>query len=188
MISRAVLNHLLAQRSDLREALARHAGRSAAIVVPPLNFAFTVNEAGLLDPAVGESVATLTIAPWLLPRLALGDASAVREVRLEGDAALAADLARVLQAMDWDAEHDLARLIGDIPAHRIAEAARDVIGDPRQIVRNLAETTVEFLQDEAPLLASRPAVTGFNAEVDKLRDDVARLQKRLERLEVGSAD
>jgi ubiquinone biosynthesis protein UbiJ len=183
MIRRAVLNHLLAQRSDLRAALARHAGRCAAIAVPPLTFTFAVNAEGLLDAAGDEPAATITVTPWLLPRLLLGDASAMRDVRLDGDAALAADLARVLQALDWDAEHDLARLIGDVPAHRMAESARDIIGDPRVVARNLAETAVEFLQDEAPLLASRPAVTWFNDEVDKLRDDVARLQKRLTRLE-----
>ncbi|WP_374348392.1 SCP2 domain-containing protein [Chitinimonas sp.] len=183
VIRLALLNHLLAQRADLRDTLAHHAGRSAQIAVPPLRLGFTVGADGLLESSKESPAASITIAPWLLPRLALGDAAAAREVRLDGDAALAADLARVLQALDWDAEHDLARLIGDIPAHRLAETARSLIGDPRVIARNLAETTVEFLQDEVPLLATQQAVAWFSAEVDTLRDDVARMQKRLDRLE-----
>lgn len=183
MIRRAVLNHLLAQRADLRALLARHAGRRGAIVVPPFTVAFMVNDAGLLDAVAGEAEATITIAPWLLPRLALGDAGAAREVRLDGDAALAADLAQVLQSLDWDAEHDLARLVGDIPAHRIATTARDWVGDPRAIARNVAETAAEYLQEEASVLATRPAVAHFNAEVDRLRDDAARLAKRIAVLE-----
>ncbi|MGQ5522891.1 ubiquinone biosynthesis accessory factor UbiJ [Chitinimonas sp. PSY-7] len=185
MLGRAVLNHLLLQRTDLRKELAHHAGQTARLTVPPFRLDFEVGSDGLLLAASKEPEASILIPPWLLPRLALRDPAAERSLQISGDAQLAGTLGRVLQALDWDAEADLARLLGDIPAHRLAETARNMVGDPRAIARNLAETTAEYLQEEARMLVARPSVDQFVNQVDTLRDDVARLTKRLAQLENG---
>ncbi|QNM96237.1 ubiquinone biosynthesis accessory factor UbiJ [Chitinimonas koreensis] len=183
MLRLAVLNHLLAQRADLRAELARHAGQAACLAVPPFRLAFAVTTDGLLCEPSEAPATTLLVYPSLLPRLALRDPAAEREIVVEGDGALAATVGRVLQALDWDAEADLARLIGDIAAHRLAQTARQTLGSPRVVARNLAESAVEYLQEEARLLATGPGVRHFLGEVDRLRDDAARLEKRLQRLE-----
>ncbi|WP_374538381.1 ubiquinone biosynthesis accessory factor UbiJ [Chitinimonas taiwanensis] len=183
MLRLALLNHLLHQRADLRAELQSCAGRTARLSIPPFRLNFQIGTDGFLLAGEGEPEASITIPPWLLPRLALHDPAAERELQIVGDTQLAATLGRVLQALDWDAEADLARLLGDIPAHRLAESARNLIGDPRHIARNLAESTAEYLQEEARLLVARPSVAHFVAEVDRLRDDAARLAKRLQRLE-----
>ncbi|HEY9103854.1 ubiquinone biosynthesis accessory factor UbiJ [Chitinimonas sp.] len=182
MLRRAVINHLLAQRSDLRAELRRHAGRTAKLQLPPRSLQFSIGENGLLQPASSKVPdVTLHIPVALLPRLLLRDPTAERELQIDGDSQLAATLGRVLQALDWDVEADLARLLGDIPAHRLAGTARRWLGDPRQFLRNLAETATEYAQDEAHLLVARPSLNQFVNEVDRLRDDVARLEKRLAR-------
>lgn len=183
MLRLAVLNHLLAQRADLRTELGRHHGRVGAVLVPPFRLVFAVGEDGLLTRADAAPDSSITVSPWLMPRLALGDSGALREVRLDGHPGFAADLARILHSLDWDAEHDLARLIGDIPAHRAAHMARRWLIDPRKVVVQLAHTTGEYLQQEARLLATAVAIDHFNGEVDRLRDDAARLEKRLDLLE-----
>lgn len=184
MLRLALLNHLLAQRADLRAELAAHAGQAARLAVPPLRLDFRIAADGLLAAPEGAApAAVITIAPSLLPRLALHDPAAERQLQIEGDSQLAAAVGRVLQALDWDAEADLARLFGDVAAHRLSETARQLLGDPRVVARNLAETTTEYLQEEARLLLTRSAADGFMAAVDTLRDDAARLEKRLARLE-----
>lgn len=188
MLRVALLNHLLAERTELRGAISHHAGRVARIAMPPFKITFVVGKDGLLSSSQEEPAATLRIPAWLLPRLALGDASAQREVQLEGDASFAADLAKMLQALDWDAERDLARLTGDIAAHRIASTAQRLVGDPRVIVNNLAQTSTEFLQEEAGVLVPTPSLNLFNSDVDELRDAVARLEKRLSRLEAVASE
>ena len=185
MLGRAVLNHLLQQRADLRKELARHSGQVAQMIVPPFRLDFEVSYEGLLLASIQEPSTTILIMPWLLPRLALKDPAAERLLQISGDTQLASTLGRVLQAIDWDAEADLARLIGDIPAHRIAETARHMISDPRAVALNVAETVVEYLQEEARILVPHPSVDQFVGQVDALRDDVARLTKRLVRLEKG---
>ncbi|QDQ26466.1 sterol-binding protein [Chitinimonas arctica] len=179
MLHEAVLNHLLNQRADLRAELAVHAGSTVRLGVPPFRFDFQVGQDGLMLPGRAGPDATIDINPWLLPRLALHDPAAERELRISGDTQLAAAVGRVLQALDWDIEADMARVLGDISAHRLASLGRDLVGDPRLIARNLAETAAEYLREEAQLLATRPAVEHFNRAVDHLRDDVARLEKRI---------
>ena len=48
-------------------------------------------------------------------------------VRIEGDVQLAAEVNWLIDHVRWDAEEDLARLIGDAPAHTLAQWARSAI-------------------------------------------------------------
>jgi ubiquinone biosynthesis protein UbiJ len=45
-------------------------------------------------------------------------------LRIEGDVQLAADINWLVDHVRWDPEEDLARLIGDVTAHRLASAGR----------------------------------------------------------------
>lgn len=63
--------------------------------------------------------------------------------------------------------------------------ARGLFGFKGQLAFRLADGWIEHLREEAPLLASRHLVQRFVAEVDHLRDDAGRLDKRLERLEAA---
>ena len=49
-------------------------------------------------------------------------------VRIEGDVQLAAEVNWLVDHVRWDVEDDLARAIGDVPAHTIATGARRVVG------------------------------------------------------------
>ena len=56
------------------------------------------------------------------------------EVRIEGDVQLAADINWLVDHVRWDTEEDLARLIGDAPAHALAQAGRRVAQSLRAFV------------------------------------------------------
>lgn len=183
MLRLAVLNHLLAEKADLRRSLALYAGQIGCIAVPPWQLVFAVLPDGLLASSDAGPNATISVSPWLLPRLALGDVQAEREVRIDGDTHFAAAIAQVLRSLNWDAERDLSRLTGDVVAHRIADSARRWIGDPKLVVQNLAAASTEYLQEEADVLVARASVDAFVSAVDVLRDDAARLEKRLAQLE-----
>ncbi len=49
--------------------------------------------------------------------------------------------------------------------------------------RTLVENVTEYLLDEKPTLVRHLALDDFGTDVGRLRDDLARLEKRLERLE-----
>jgi ubiquinone biosynthesis accessory factor UbiJ len=118
----------------------------------------------------------------LLLRLLAKDEAANRQINIEGDAHLAAELAKVFSNMRWDYEDDLSNLIGDIPANKIGTFARDAASSVKETSVNLAEMLSEYWQEEMPLIAKKRHVEQFNAEVDTLGADVARFEKKLAKL------
>lgn len=179
-----VLNHLLDQSPGAHARLARHGGARARLEMGGLAVAFVIGDDGrLLAPGDGEPAVTLRIPADAALRLAHQGEAVLRDARIEGDAALAETLGQVLRSLRWDAAEDLSRLIGDAPAERVVGGARAALRTGRDLGDRMAASAGEYLADEAALLV-RPADTAAFAQgVDALRDDLARLQKRIARLE-----
>jgi ubiquinone biosynthesis protein UbiJ len=122
-------------------------------------------------------------APFsLVLRTIAGDKHAKSQFKIDGDAQFAAAIGKVLQHMRWDVEEDLSKIVGDIAANKTATAAKNVFAEAKKQTMNAAEMLVEFWQEEKPILAKKRHVVQFNADVDTLRGDVARFEKRLEKL------
>lgn len=105
------------------------------------------------------------------------------DIHISGNAELADALGFVLRKLRWDGEEALSRLIGDIAAHRASTVARDVVSWHRQTAQNVVENIAEYFADEQPLLVKRPALEELAGSTATLRDDLARLDKRLRKLE-----
>jgi ubiquinone biosynthesis protein UbiJ len=178
----AFINHVLEGAGWARAALAPHAGKSARFEVPPFAFSFTVTGDGRLAPAAegAAPAATFRLTPGLLLRLAARDDTAWHEIDVAGDAELAAVVNRLARELEWDVEEDLARLFGDVPAHRMAEAGRSVRRWSEQTFEHFGRSLAEYWTEEAPLIARAREVREFTRAVDELRDAVARLEKRLD--------
>jgi ubiquinone biosynthesis protein UbiJ len=112
-----------------------------------------------------------------------GQAAVMKHVRIEGDAEFATTLAKLAEHLRWDPEEDLARVIGDAPAHRVGLIARTVQEQARRTSRNLLDTVAEYLLDERPQLVRKSALDAFNAELSRARDALARVEKRIEKIE-----
>ena len=181
----ALLNHLLRGQPWLRERLVPFAGRGVRIDAAPLPvLQLAIEPSGELREAVDTPAeATVRLSPATLARLATGDPGARAQVDVSGDAALAAALAGVLRELRWDAEEDLSRVIGDIPARRLVRLADDFATWQRRTFSSLLAAAAEYLVEERRALPSATAVQTWAREVDALRDDVERLAKRLDRIE-----
>jgi ubiquinone biosynthesis protein UbiJ len=180
----ALLNHLLRGQPWLRERLVPFSGRSVRLEVPPLALALTIGVEGELQESDAAAVdATARLSPLTVVRLAAGDEAARSSVEVNGDAALAAALAGVLRELRWDAQEDLSRLIGDIPAQRLVRLGEGMLAWQRQALSSLLAAASEYLVEERHALPSRSAVEGWARGVDALRDDTERLGQRLEQLE-----
>ena len=55
-------------------------------------------------------------------------------VKIEGDVQLAAEIGWLAENLRWDAEEDLSRLIGDAPAHALADAGRRLLTALKQFL------------------------------------------------------
>ncbi|MCG1040231.1 MULTISPECIES: sterol-binding protein [Burkholderiaceae] len=131
---------------------------------------------------------TITVPPSALSAFTAGGQAAIlKHVRIEGDAEFAATIAKLAEHLRWEAEEDLARLIGDVPAHRIASVARAVSAYARRAAGGLVGSLTEYLLDENPQLVRRARFEQFGDELARARDTLARIEKRIERAECGVA-
>ena len=149
------LNHVLMQEKAAMERLVRQKGRVARVQWRSFAMALVITPAGLLDLAEADAVPDLQLevtdtSPLALAQAALrGDKPAIR---IEGDVQLAADINWLVDNVQWDIEEDLARVIGDAPAHTVSQVARKAAQTLRQFVgargRGAAAHTDETLAGE----------------------------------------
>ncbi len=180
----AAINHLLGQAAWAREKLVPFAGHAAQIKLPPFEAAFLIGADGFLAVPAPEADLEVSISlPAATPLLALqGKDAVMRAARIEGSAEFAEALGFVIRNLRWDAEEDLSRVFGDIAAHRIVAGTREFAGWQQQAAQNFAENLAEYFTEEQPLIARQADIATFSSDVDRLRDDAARLEKRLQRL------
>ncbi|KPU93483.1 hypothetical protein APR50_12280 [Variovorax paradoxus] len=135
------LNHVLQQEPEAQQRLVRQQGRVVRFQWRFVTMELVATPAGLLDLAPPGSVPELTLSvtddnPFEIARATLrGDKPSVQIV---GDVQLAAEVNWLVDHVRWDVEDDLARVIGDVPAHAIGNAVRRVVGALRQFVGNRA--------------------------------------------------
>jgi ubiquinone biosynthesis protein UbiJ len=176
------LNRLLRQNSWAMEKLRPYAAKVVRVDCFPVTLLLGITDAGDAMAAAPEMTPDVTIklTPGVMLRLAARDASAWNDIAVEGDPSLAAALNHVARNLRWDVEEDLSRVFGDIAAHRMVETGRKLDHWGRQGADNLARSFTEYWTEEQPLIAGRSDVEQFNRDVDALRDNLARLEKRIE--------
>lgn len=179
-----LLQHLLAQNTWAFAALQPFVGKSVRFNITPITTTLAVLENGNLAVAgaVDSADATVTISPSVALRLLAKDDSAKMLINIEGDTHLAAELSKVLQGISWDYEEDLSKLTGDITANKLGQWARETRAGLKKQSINIAEMVSEYWQEEVPMIAKKRHIEQFINEVDTLRADVERTEKRLDKL------
>jgi len=135
------LNHVLQQEPEAQERLKRQQGQVIEVRWRTIAVRLVASPAGLVDLAPEGATPDLTLLvtqenPLDLARASLaGDKPAVRIV---GDVQLAAEVNWLVDHVRWDVEDDLARVIGDVPAHAIGTGARKVVEALRQFIGKAA--------------------------------------------------
>lgn len=184
------VNHLIAQSGWAAGRLQPYAGRSAQIVLGAngsraLRFPFLIGADGLLrsDSGSADSDVTLHLPTAAMAAFANGGLSAVMgRIQISGAADLAETLGFVFRHLRWDGEADLARLLGDIPARRLNLLATKAWRWQKDAGRRLLANGMEYLMEERGMVPSPREAQEYGQEVDRLRDDLARLEKRVQRL------
>lgn len=123
------LNHVLMQEKEAQDRLARKKGSVLHIRWGLFALDLLITPAGLLDKANADAKPDLLIAvsvdsPMVLVQSIM--AGKPPPVKIEGDVQLAAELGWLAENLRWDFEEDLSRVLGDIPAHAMADAAKRI--------------------------------------------------------------
>jgi len=141
----------------------------------------------LFSAIEGEPDCTLRGTPLDLARMRGSRESADQlftgAVEIRGDSALAHRFGEFLSGLDIDWEEQLSRLTGDVIAHEVGSLTRQLLGWGKQQSLTFQQNFQEYLQEELRLLPGKLEMEPFLNNVDRLRDDVARLEARITRLQ-----
>lgn len=106
-----------------------------------------------------------------------------KKLHLDGELAVAQKVSALFQSLDIDLEEQLARYTNDVIAHETGSLVRQAGASLARQIKHAQAAMANTLVEEKQLAAHRLAVVHFSDEVAILRDDVARAEARLERLE-----
>lgn len=175
------LNHLLRSEAWARERLRAHAGAHLRVLGGGLKLDLVVDGQGLFAAAAtsGEPDVVLRLPADFPVKLLVNRDKLFTSVRLEGSVEVAETLGFVFRNLTWDGEADLARLVGDIAAHRIAQGGRALARALGEGARRTGDNLGEYLREEAQLLVSPAEFAGFAQGVAALGDELARLERRI---------
>jgi ubiquinone biosynthesis protein UbiJ len=185
----AGLNYLLESEAWARARLAPFAGDVLELRAPPLPaLRFQIAADGRLAPAAAGEVAALVITagPGALAAALQGEEQLMRAVDVAGNARLASEVMFLLRHLRWDVEEEMAKVLGDVAAHRLAGLARGAAAWHADAARRIAGSLVEYATEEKRVLVRRDELGELAEAQARLRDGLDRLEKRIDRLAPGS--
>ncbi len=189
-ITEAVINRYLALDPEMLDQLAQFNGKVIQLEMTGINKVFYMlpNARGIqvLTEYEGPADTVLRGTPVSLFKMGLVSNAAnlllKGEIEISGDTRLGHQFKNVFSQMDIDWSEPLANLVGDSLAYQIQQSAIKFARWGKESVVSFSTSFSEYLQEE-----SRDVVTGtelniFNETVDQLRNDVDRLQARVNAL------
>ena len=104
------------------------------------------------------------------------------EIEITGDTRLGHQFKNVFSQMDIDWSEPLANLVGDSLAWQVQQSASRFSRWGKDTVKSVSTSFSEYLQEESRDVVTDTELNIFNGAVDQLRDDVDRLQARINAL------
>ena len=183
------INHVLEGEPWASAELAKHAGKSVLFDLPIGQMCFEINAGGLLTAFkhIEEPSLSLEVSGQALTDL-LGSSGTLREqafkaVKITGDADLAQLIGRLAGQLRWEYEEDLARVLGDAPAHFAVKQGKKFLAASRSAAGDLLDNVVEYVSEERKVLLNKRDFMAHKSELSELRESVDRLEKRIQFIE-----
>jgi ubiquinone biosynthesis protein UbiJ len=188
-----LLNRNISESTPARELCTKLSGTIVAVRVRDTALAayFVVQDDTLNVVASSSEEPDVVITGSIITLARMAGQSGEAAIRdgsldLTGDAETANQFQQLLSFAKPDVEEELSGIIGDVAAHRLGEIARGVGRWGRGARSTMGANIREYLQEESRDAPSRYEVDKFTADVSALRDDVDRVEARLNRLRDGS--
>ena len=105
------------------------------------------------------------------------------DVTIRGDAEVAQKFRELAMLLKPDVEEELSRLIGDSPAHQALRLVRLATGFGRRAAQTGVRNVAEYLAHECGDLVPRAEAEDFYRGVERLREDLDRVEARVHLIE-----
>lgn len=183
-----VLNHLLDQQRSSKFKLQKEAGKVLALSIAPMQLKLRVNDQGYFQPStasngVAAPADTQISMQWADLIGSVSNPNAMsRKAAIEGDMDFAQTVSTVINDLSWDPERDLARVVGDAQAVWVMTTLSALGTNARDVVQRFKNNLREYVVHEKSMAPTASEFDAFRGEVNQLRDELARLEKRLAKL------
>ncbi len=195
-ISAKILETLLNQALHLDqfslEALDKLSGKILRFELSgiELNFTLFPDEQGIIvfSDYEGEVDVCIIGAPFtLLHFLRQQDItfSDEPEITIKGEVNIAQTLLLILQGLDIDWEGQLAKMLGNVPAHKLSTVFHWGKNSADKQFHTFQHRFSKSLQEKTGYLPSRAEIGIFSRTVDTLHYDIERLEERVQVLAMG---
>lgn len=180
------INHVLQNEKWACQRLQSFSGQTACIQISPfIRFKILINSTGELqkmDDSM-EADATIILPSLIHANLLTRKLSFEKSIQVIGNQSLADAFIEISKQLDMGrlVEHDLSKAIGDIPAHRITLAGKNVVQWHTENFNALSQALAEYLTEEKSVLAKRDAI-------NQLIQEMQNLQRRVEAIELRVND
>ena len=182
------INRVVALDPDARRKIRRLEGRSVGLDVrgPDLAMSMRVEDGKVdinrLDPdELPEAVIRATPGA-LLAMFGSGGRAASGQIELTGDTETARRFSDFFNTIEPDFEEGMTRLFGDVLGVHLWRTLQGSAGFVKNASGRFSEDLSEYLREESRQLPHRHEVEAFMDSVDDLRDQVAGLERRVDRL------
>jgi ubiquinone biosynthesis accessory factor UbiJ len=180
-----LLNRGLPRSPRAQQLCAQLKGRSLAIEIGEIARVHVASNGAALEITTSAAPADATLSGGPFALLALAGEAPERVVQrgavtIVGDEQLAQQFRELAKLLRPDVEEELSLVVGDVPAHQLGRLARLGAGWTRKAATTTLTNLAEYLGHERGDLVPRNEGEQFLRGVDKVREDVERLEARLE--------
>lgn len=184
VIIQSALNALLRREPWASDELSQYAGKTVLLKFAGKNILqTTINSTGGLDACDSAVVADVVLnmpytdlAELLSTFRASGADGIAKQMHIQGDAGLAQLLADLARNLRWDAQADLARVVGDIAAVRITGFMNFAFNSLQDGARRFNSNIQEYMSIESGLTVKQ-------ASFQTLQTNLADLNQRLDKID-----
>lgn len=188
-----LINHALKYDPATLRKMAEMQGKILLVEshMPPLKLAVENNSQGIMLHSNWQDGADTTVSGSLLSILGLAVNSAEQKsfagtgINVSGDLEFLRQLSTLMAELDIDWEAILAAVIGDIPAHLMAESLRDSAAMAKDAAQRAKSAAAEVAQEELRVTPSAAEFTGFSQQVRELTSGVERAAARIDKIRLS---
>ncbi len=187
LILESVINRYLALDPEMLDKLAEFSGKVVKLEVTGINKVFYMlpNERGIqiFTEHEGSADTVLRGTPVSLFKMGLVSNTASLllkgEIEITGDTRLGHQFKNIFSQIDIDWSEPLANLVGDSLAYQIQQTGNKFGRWGKESVKSVSTSFSEYLQEESRDVVTDTELNIFYDEVDQLRNDVDRLQAKI---------
>lgn len=184
------INHVLKQDPATLEKFSALQGKVIAFELTDLEltlYLFPHNEGVQVKYLYeGKADTTLQGSTFAFINMSLGDTTESffsGDVRIKGEIELGQHFKRILDQLDLDWEEWLSSITGDLVAFKTGSLIRNFNSWGKDALNTLELDAREYIQDEGQLTPHAIEFEDFTQNISQLRDDTARLEARLSRIQ-----